>query len=364
MTIFRPCIDIDQGQVTVRQYLYDAPGATVHHGKPVDRDIKNAGHYAALFKSHDLKHGHVYKHSANCDEAALEALRTWPKAFQLGGSINLQNCQSWLDAGASKVILRNELYPDGHFDEDLLRRISEKVGTENLVVDVTCRRKGYEDYWIALNKWTSFANQKVTEDSLTTLSSYCSELIFHPADESGRQTRVDTDFIEMVHKWTGVPSLYAGGCRFKQDLVLVERASDQLMDVTFGSALDVYGGTTVTLAELVAWNRDVMSGSHEKKKDAYHRPSLSGDELEMELTKFRAGVNSTKGSGLLAAPGASLAHAATAPPDVHLTMQIPTPNSSQPALAPQTQAKVPAQAAPAAPKPGSEDRKSGGCCNC
>lgn len=131
MTIFRPCIDIDEGQVTVREYLYAGTGAALVSGAPADRDLKTAAEYSELFKSHNLTGGHIYKHSHNCDDAALAAIKAWPGVWQVGGSMSLSNAQSWLDAGASKIILRNELYDmDAKFDEDLLRKFAEKVGTE------------------------------------------------------------------------------------------------------------------------------------------------------------------------------------------------------------------------------------------
>lgn len=40
-----------------------------------------------------------------------------------------------------------------------------------------------------------------------------------------------------------------------EDLQLVNRLSRGKVDLTFGSALDIFGGQGVTLAELVAWNR-------------------------------------------------------------------------------------------------------------
>lgn len=36
---------------------------------------------------------------------------------------------------------------------------------------------------------------------------------------------------------------------------LVDRLSHGKVDLTFGSALDIFGGSGVTLAALVAWNR-------------------------------------------------------------------------------------------------------------
>lgn len=103
---------------------------------------------------------------------------------------------------------------------------------------------------------------------------------------------MDIEFVEMVHPWIRVPATYAGGCRLLQDLVVLERHSNSLMDLSMGSACDVYGGTGVKLEELVQWNKDVAKGSHAKKAEAFHRPSLSGDELEAEFKKFASGMGS------------------------------------------------------------------------
>ena len=141
MTIFRPCIDIDEGKITVRQHLFAGDGAELQHGD-TGRRLKSPADYSETFKAYDLTGGHIYKHSANCDEAALEALRAWPGVWQLGGSMGLSNAESWLDAGASKIILRNELYEssssEARLDEELLRKFAEKV-REGPMSDRTCQ---------------------------------------------------------------------------------------------------------------------------------------------------------------------------------------------------------------------------------
>lgn len=48
---------------------------------------------------------------------------------------------------------------------------------------------------------------------------------------------------------------YAGGGRHIEDLERVKRLSDDKVDLTIGSALDCFGGSGVTLAECVEWNR-------------------------------------------------------------------------------------------------------------
>lgn len=48
---------------------------------------------------------------------------------------------------------------------------------------------------------------------------------------------------------------YAGGGRNLEDLELVKRLSNGKVDLTIGSALDVFGGKGVRFEECVEWNR-------------------------------------------------------------------------------------------------------------
>lgn len=56
-------------------------------------------------------------------------------------------------------------------------------------------------------------------------------------------------------QWCSIPVTYAGGGRNLGDLELVKRLSDGKVDLTIGSALNVFGGTGVKLEECVEWNR-------------------------------------------------------------------------------------------------------------
>lgn len=101
MTQFRPCIDLHSGQV--KQIV----GGTLSN---VPADLKTnyvsklpASHYAALYQKHDLRGGHVVKLGPGNDEAAKEALKTWPGGLQVAGGITDKNAQYWIDQGAGKV---------------------------------------------------------------------------------------------------------------------------------------------------------------------------------------------------------------------------------------------------------------------
>lgn len=108
MTKFRPCIDLHSGQV--KQIV----GGTLSQ---VAADLKTnyvskfpASHYAGLYQKHDLRGGHVVKLGPGNEEAAQEALKTWPGGLQVAGGITDKNAQYWIDQGADKVSNRS---PDG-----------------------------------------------------------------------------------------------------------------------------------------------------------------------------------------------------------------------------------------------------------
>jgi phosphoribosylformimino-5-aminoimidazole carboxamide ribotide isomerase len=52
---------------------------------------------------------HVIKLGPNNDQAATEALETWPGGLQVGGGITLDNAQHWLSLGASKASIEQKL---------------------------------------------------------------------------------------------------------------------------------------------------------------------------------------------------------------------------------------------------------------
>ena len=56
-------------------------------------------------------------------------------------------------------------------------------------------------------------------------------------------------------EWTPIPTTYAGGAKSLADLEEVTRVGNGRVDLTIGSALDIFGGTGVTYADAVEFNR-------------------------------------------------------------------------------------------------------------
>ncbi|NIB39313.1 phosphoribosylformimino-5-aminoimidazole carboxamide ribotide isomerase [Pseudomaricurvus alkylphenolicus] len=252
MTLFRPCIDLHQGQVKqiVGGSLNDQ-GADTNYISPHD-----AGYYADLYHQHGLTGGHVIALGPGNQEQALKALSAWPGGLQFGGGVTAENASGYLEAGASHVIVTSYLFEDNEFSWDRLEKVKAETGAERLVLDLSCRRT--DGGWnIATNRWQTITSMPVNTESLRELGHHCAEFLIHAADVEGLQGGIDQDLVQLLGDCCPIPVTYAGGARHLDDLKLVSKLSAGKVDLTIGSALDIFGGRGVTLDECIQWNRQV-----------------------------------------------------------------------------------------------------------
>ena len=253
MTKFRPCIDLHQGKV--KQIV---GGSLRDDGAgPVENFVseKPAGWFAETFRADALTGGHVIKLGPGNDDAARAALAAWPGGLQIGGGISESNAAQWLDAGASHVIVTSALFDaGGKFLEETLRSLTARIGPEKLVIDLSCRRTG--DGWtVAMNRWQTLTDLQVDHATLDRLAPFCDEFLIHAADVEGLCGGIDAELVALLGGWGKCPVTYAGGAATLADLSLVEQAGRGAVDVTVGSALDLFGGSGLRYRDLVAWNR-------------------------------------------------------------------------------------------------------------
>jgi phosphoribosylformimino-5-aminoimidazole carboxamide ribotide isomerase len=252
MTKFRPCIDLHQG--LVKQIV----GGTLRDGsQPAENFVseKSPAWFAETFRRDAVSGGHVIMLGPGNEQAAKEALVAWPGGLQIGGGINASNARAWLDAGASHVIVTSALFDaSGKFLPQALEVISQSCGAKNLVIDLSCRRSA--DGWIvAMNRWQTLTDLSVTHATLDQLAPHCAEFLIHAADVEGLRGGIDRELVELLGSWGKIPITYAGGAASMDDLLAVDAASGGRIDITVGSALDLFGGNQLRYEDLVAWNR-------------------------------------------------------------------------------------------------------------
>lgn len=244
---FRPCIDIHNGKVKqiVGGSLKDA-GNMAQENFVSEQD---AAFYANMYREANISGGHIILLNAKDSEyyevtkrQALAALKAYPGGLQVGGGITVENAGEFLNAGASHVIVTSYVFRDGRIDYERLEKLVEVVGKAHLVLDLSCKKRGSE-YYIVTDRWQKFTEEKVTLSLLNRLEQYCDEFLIHAVDVEGKARGSEKELVRMLGEWGKIPVTYAGGVGSFKDLEELKVLGQNKVNVTIGSALDLFGGT-------------------------------------------------------------------------------------------------------------------------
>ncbi len=258
--MFRPCIDLHEGHV--KQIV----GGTLEDGSQLQTHFvsnRPAAWFAELYRKDGLAGGHVIMLGPGNDEQARGALAAFPGGLQIGGGINLENAQGWLATGASHVIVTSWVFHHGEIDWDRLKHLVARIGKERLVLDLSCRRRG-PDYFIVTDRWKTFTQTTVSRETLESLAGWCAEFLVHAVDVEGRCEGIDHELVANLGAWSSIPVTYAGGANSLTDLQTVTRLGQGRVDLTIGSALDIFGGKGVRYQDAVAFNRKLKPAGQSK----------------------------------------------------------------------------------------------------
>ena len=260
---FRPCIDIHNGKVKqiVGKSLRDEGNAASENFV----SERSAADFAGLYQKYGLRGGHVILLNAGDSEyyeatkaQALSALSAYPGGLQVGGGITADNAQEFILAGASHVIVTSYVFSGGEIRFDRLEELMDAVGREHLVLDMSCRKKD-NDYFVVTDRWQKMTKERVTPTLLDRLSEYADEFLIHAVDVEGQANGIEAELVDMLGTWSqgrdfaraaektdarvrpGVT--YAGGVGSFSDLEELARIGRGRVNVTIGSALDLFGGS-------------------------------------------------------------------------------------------------------------------------
>jgi phosphoribosylformimino-5-aminoimidazole carboxamide ribotide isomerase len=244
---FRPCIDIHNGKV--KQIVGSSLTDKNDHATENFVAERNAGFYACLYKEYGLKGGHIIllnpKESSYYEATkiqALEALKAYPGGMQLGGGITPETAGEFLEAGASHVIVTSYVFKDGCINYDNLKKISKAVGSDRLVLDLSCR-KTEDGYKVVTDRWQKISNETVDLNLLKNLSEYCDEYLIHAVDVEGKNSGIETELVKMLSEYTDKTVTYAGGVHSYEDMEILDKYGNSKINMTIGSALDLFGGS-------------------------------------------------------------------------------------------------------------------------
>lgn len=244
---FRPCIDIHNGKV--KQIVGGSLKDSGDQARENFVSEQDGAFYGTLYCEAGLTGGHVIllnpessPYFAQTKAQALKALKAFPGGLQIGGGVRPENAAEYLDEGASHVIVTSYVFRDGRISWENIEKMEEEVGKERLVLDLSCRKKEGV-YYIVTDRWQKFTEVAVTTDIMRELGSHCDEFLIHAVDVEGKASGIETELAEILAEYGEKPVTYAGGVGSMEDIRILNACGRGLLDVTVGSALDLFGGT-------------------------------------------------------------------------------------------------------------------------
>ena len=229
---------------------------------------KPASEYANMYQTDKLTGGHVIMLGPGNTDAAKSALSAYPNGLQIGGGITIDNAQEWLEYGASHVIVTSYVFHNGTIDYDRLDKLVALIGKDKLVLDLSCRRLSNKKpnnnndeeegdsspYYVVTDRWQTYTNVQVNEQTLHKLSTYCNEFLVHGVENEGKRCGILEDLVLLLGTYSPIPVTYAGGVHSIRDLDRVKELGRGKVDLTIGSALDCFGGD-IRYCDVVDWHR-------------------------------------------------------------------------------------------------------------
>lgn len=244
---FRPCIDIHNG--SVKQIVGGSLKDKADYATENFVSQQDAAFYARLYKDSGIKGGHIILLNPSTSEfyektkaQVISALGTYRNGLQVGGGMTPDNAQEFIDAGAQAVIVTSYVFKDGKINYDNLKKIYNAVGREHLVLDLSCRKKDGK-YYIVTDRWQKFTDEIVNEKMLDNLLEYCTEFLIHAVDVEGKANGIEDELVSILGNWGKIPITYAGGVSSFEDLIKIRELGKNKLNVTIGSALDIFGGS-------------------------------------------------------------------------------------------------------------------------
>ena len=92
------------------------------------------------------------------------------------------------------------------------------------------------------DRWQKFTNVPITLALLKEMTQYCDEFLIHAVDVEGKASGIEGELVELLAQLDNFPVTYAGGVGSFVNLEELKEKGKNKIDVTIGSALDLFGG--------------------------------------------------------------------------------------------------------------------------
>jgi len=214
-------------------------------GKEDTKEKKLTASYVAKEWKENGLGGIIYLLDSKCQKKALEALQYHKGHIIIGGSVDCKNARTFIDSGASHVLVDSYIFSDGQIMLERLLALEKVVGKEHLAVNLSCVRrlhKGRSKFFAWPDRRQEITSFELTEEGIKLIAHHCSRIFCMNFTPNGKEpSSIDTELlIEMSS--SPVPVVYGGGIHSSSAIELMEELGAGVLDFTLTDSLDMFGG--------------------------------------------------------------------------------------------------------------------------
>lgn len=238
--MFRPCIDVKDKKVVQLE----------QGERLVLTDSRQPLEIAEIYHQDGLSGGHIIDLQGGGNaEVILPALKY--HNLQVGGGVRLENAKTFLDHGATHIILSSFIFdPKGIIRWDRLEELNKLIGKKRIVLAPDVKN----DRNIYVQQWKVNTGIRIDENKLLSkLENFCDEFLVHSIEVEGMEGGIDLDLAKLVRNNCSIPITYAGG---GTSVEIVRVLHHMGLDITIGKA---YYNGSVSHQSLVEVNRELAS---------------------------------------------------------------------------------------------------------
>ena len=102
------------------------------------------------------------------------------------------------------------------------------------------------------DRWQNYTSVPLNKETIEELSDFCDEFLIHAVDVEGKADGIEEELVALLGRECQIKATYAGGVHNFEDLEKLKVLGQGRIDVTIGSALDLFGGQ-MALDEVLAF---------------------------------------------------------------------------------------------------------------
>ena len=121
-----------------------------------------------------------------------------------GGISNIDEVEKIINSGVEKIIINSNIY-----DFELIKSISNKIGSQSLVISIDIKQNLFGSYRQFLrNRTIKF---EILIEYLKKIEDYCGEFFINSIDKDGTKAGYDLNLYRIIKEKTKKPTIFCGG---------------------------------------------------------------------------------------------------------------------------------------------------------